>query len=168
MTAQPQKPVIVISHGCWHRPIHYYPLMKALHEAGYEVLCPALACEGIDDSIADKTYSDDAAILQAAMTPFLDNGREVILLGHSAGGMPATEAAAGYTIKERAARHLTGGVRAVLFLAAYAISTKGQAVSDLPPGAPDMVVVEVCLAILSASESITQQHVGELQSEDCV
>jgi pimeloyl-ACP methyl ester carboxylesterase len=120
------KPAVVLVHGAWHRPLHYALLAYRLRRAGYDVAAPANASVGAPTEIAGKTHLDDAAAVVAAMRPFLDAGREVVLVAHSYGGTVAGEVVVGNTVEERKAAGKSGGVKGILYIAAYVLSDKGK------------------------------------------
>jgi hypothetical protein len=56
---------------------------------------------------------------------FFVQGREVVLIAHSYGGIPATAATQGQGVQERQAAGLNGGFHSIIFLAAFAIPVRG-------------------------------------------
>ncbi|KAH7024440.1 Alpha/beta hydrolase fold-1 [Microdochium trichocladiopsis] len=121
-----EKPVILFVHGAFHAPCHYTPLIKGIQRAGYTVLAPALPSSGPDASIVGKALADDVARITEVAAPYLDAGRELVVMAHSFGGKPGTEFTGAQAVPERKRRGLTGGVRAIVYLAAFA-----------PPGSPE-------------------------------
>jgi alpha-beta hydrolase superfamily lysophospholipase len=131
MTASPEKPVIVLVHGAWHHPLHYRALIWALQEQGYTVLAPLNATVGIDDAIAGKTHKDDVKRIHDYLLPVLDEGREVLMVCHSYGGVPGTASIEGHSVAERAAKGLKGGIKSVLYISALLPPSRGMSVWDL-------------------------------------
>lgn len=121
-----EKPVIVVIHGAWHRPLHYVHMVSSLRAACHTVLAPALPSAGWAANVAGMTTQDDAKFIRAAMAPYLDAGRDVVVVCHSAGGMAATESIVGETVRERRARGQGGGVKAAVYLAAFAFPVAGM------------------------------------------
>jgi len=109
------KPVILLVHGAWNGPDQYAKLTGPLREAGYEVLAPRLATIG--DKAAGKTWKDDAALLRETVRPFFEDGREVVVVAHSYGGIPTAHAIEGYEVKEGKA----GGFKAAVYIAAFCL-----------------------------------------------
>ncbi|KAH8881876.1 alpha/beta-hydrolase [Thozetella sp. PMI_491] len=131
MTAPaPDKPVVVIVHGAWHRPLHYLTLVLQLQAAGYTTVVPELPFAGWGPDVVKSTTDDSIEAVKAALKPFLDMGKEVIVVGHSFGGIPAAQAVAGETVEDRKARGEAGGVKAIVFLAAYANPAADMSVLD--------------------------------------
>ncbi|KAH7020465.1 Alpha/beta hydrolase fold-1 [Ilyonectria destructans] len=120
------KPVIVLVHGAWQRPDQYESLKQGLAGRGFTVLQPESATSGT--SIAElrgKTYLDDVAVIRGAIEEPLAAGKEVILVCHSYGGIPTSAAAEGYQVHERREQGLPGGIKHIVYLAAFAFPEKG-------------------------------------------
>lgn len=73
-----------MAHGAWHPPSLYDSLKRALAVRGYELLVPELATMGLGKT--GMSWNADVAMLLENATPLFDQGRSVILLGHSYGG----------------------------------------------------------------------------------
>lgn len=123
-----EKPTILIIHGPWHQPLHYRPLVECLRQDGYNVLIPNLATSGYDDSIVGKSHLDDVKRINEALYPVLGRGKEVVLVSHSYGAIPATEVTELQSVEERAARGSKGGIRAIIY-----ISPMPALVKDVSP-----------------------------------
>jgi pimeloyl-ACP methyl ester carboxylesterase len=117
------KPVVIFLHGAWHRPLHYINLLTPLREQGYTVVAPALPTSGLDAaSIRGRTVTqDDVRAVKEAMAAFLEAGRDIVVVCHSIGGLAGTDSVVGETVPERRARGLEGGVKAVVYLCAFAM-----------------------------------------------
>ncbi|KAH7040191.1 Alpha/beta hydrolase fold-1 [Microdochium trichocladiopsis] len=113
------KTVICLVHGAGHQPLHYKYLIDALRRHGLTVAAPPLPTSGYDDASATKTHLEDVARVREYLVPFLEQGYEAILVGHSYGGRIITQAAAGLTGEERAAAGQDGGVVALVYIAAF-------------------------------------------------
>ncbi|KAI1769480.1 alpha/beta-hydrolase [Hypoxylon sp. FL1150] len=130
------KPVIVLIHGAFFAPVHYRRLIEPLRAQGYVVLAPPMPSTGLDDSAAGKTYVDDAKRILEYLIPYLDEGKEAVIVGHSHGGIAASALTEGQTVEDRKAKGLKGGVKSVVYLAALAIPTKGASFLGLLGGTP--------------------------------
>lgn len=80
-------PVLLFVCGAWHPPHCYDPLKTRLEAMGYEFLCPTLPSLGPDAK--GITYEADVECIRRVATDLFDDGREVVLIAHSAGGIPA-------------------------------------------------------------------------------
>ncbi|KUJ13786.1 alpha/beta-hydrolase [Mollisia scopiformis] len=118
-------PLIVLVHGAWHRPNSFKKLQVELERQGYEVLCPALVTMSKTKENAGATHLDDVALIHELLRPHLDQGREVVIVGHSYGGVPSVVSCEGNTVDERAAQGKKGGIRAIVFIAAIVLPARG-------------------------------------------
>ncbi|MFI6744296.1 alpha/beta hydrolase [Nonomuraea sp. NPDC050451] len=109
---------VMLVHGAWHRPNAWAKLEAELHALGHATHAPALPSAG---SHPTAGMHDDAAVLAAKLASIAG---PVVLLGHSYGGIPITEAAAE-----------AGNVDRLIYLAAY-MPDKGQSMYTLH-GVPD-------------------------------
>ncbi|KAI0888958.1 alpha/beta-hydrolase [Annulohypoxylon maeteangense] len=131
-----QKPVIVIIHGAFFSPMHYRRLIDPLRAQGYVVISPPMTTTGLDDTVGGKTYVDDVNRILEYLTPYLDEGREAVVLGHSQGGIAASALTENQTVEDRKAKGLKGGIKAVIYLTALAIPTKGATLMGILGGTP--------------------------------
>ncbi|KAI1372670.1 alpha/beta-hydrolase [Hypoxylon crocopeplum] len=112
------KPIILLIHGAWHIPLHYRYLIDGLRRSRYTVLAPSLVTTGYDDSIDGKTHLDATSQVREFILPYLDQGRKVVVVSHSYGGIVATQVSGGLTLEERAAQGLKGGIIGLVYIAA--------------------------------------------------
>jgi pimeloyl-ACP methyl ester carboxylesterase len=103
----------MLVHGAWHRPPTWAKLETELHALGYGTHAPALPSAGEHPTAG---MHDDAAVLAEELAS-IDG--PVVLLGHSYGGIPVTEAAAGARNVER-----------LIYLCAW-MPDEGQSLFDL-------------------------------------
>jgi pimeloyl-ACP methyl ester carboxylesterase len=124
------RPGILISHGGLHQAVHYDAVKHQLEAAGFD---PVLAATHptIGPNSRGKTLLNDVEALQAQMAPYVDTGKEFIVLAHSYGGFPGFEATKGWSVAERAAAGKKGGVCAVVFVAATVPLERGGAALGL-------------------------------------
>lgn len=118
-----EKPVFLLAHGAWHPSRLYDPLKDAFAKLGYTLAVPALPTTGA--YAKDITWEADVeAILQTA-EPLFAQGKKIVLIGHSYGGIPACIATRENGVAERQARGLEGGFIHIGFLSAFAMPSKG-------------------------------------------
>lgn len=120
-----EKPIIVLIHGAWQTAAQWQPLAEGLKSNDFTVLQPQNATSGPDaDLIRGKTYRDDVEVIRLAIEPHLAAGKDIVFVCHSYGGVPASAAAEGYQVHERHAIGLPGGVKDIVYLAAFAFPVK--------------------------------------------
>lgn len=124
MTAS--KPVIVISTGAWHRPVHYDPLTKALEAEGYEVKVPHLP--SVDGSM--DTFDEDVACIRKAAEEAISEKKDVVIVMHSYGGICGSAA-----VKGLAKSGSNPGVVHMVYMTAFAIP-EGATLIDMCGGEP--------------------------------
>ncbi|KAK8880234.1 Alpha/beta hydrolase fold-1 [Apiospora arundinis] len=117
------KPIILMAHGAWHLPQMYDSLKKELNALGYTFLCPELKTVGADKH--GVTWQADKELLLSLVEPLFEQGKEIVIIGHSYGGIPACAATEGNGVQERAAAGKKGGFRCIVYLAGFAIPQRG-------------------------------------------
>ncbi|MET9248244.1 alpha/beta hydrolase [Nonomuraea sp. NPDC003709] len=90
---------VMLVHGAWHQPATWAKLETELHALGHATHTPALPSAGEHPTAG---MHDDAAMLAAELASLAG---PVVLLGHSYGGIPITEAAAGARHRFSASHH---------------------------------------------------------------
>ena len=98
---------------------------------GFTVVAPSLVTGGFDKSTSSMTVADDVKVIRDAMAPYLDREDEIVVVCHSYGGLPGTDSVVGETIAQRRARGLAGGVKTVVYLAAFAPPAPNLRLFDL-------------------------------------
>ena len=92
-----------------------------------------------------EIMTDDAQVIQAVTSIVADEGKDIVLIMRSYGGVPGTESAHGITKKEREAPGKTGGVVALLCVTAFLVDPGKSSGLTMGEGAavPGYVNVEV-------------------------
>lgn len=60
----------------------------------------------------------------------MNEGKEIILVAHSYGGIPGCASIEGQTVAERSARGEVGGISCVFFIASFALEKRGMSCTD--------------------------------------
>lgn len=112
------KPTIVLVPGAWHKPEAFQPLTSLLESAGY-------TCIGVDlASVGAKTplegTKEDIEAIKNVITPEVEADRDVVVLMHSYGSVPAGEAVKGLDQASRRKDGGRGGVTHLFYCAAFA------------------------------------------------
>lgn len=124
-----EKPVFLLAHGAWHPSWLYEPLKEALAKLGYTLAVPALPTMGTNAK--GVTWEADVEALLQTAEPLFKQGKKVVLIGHSYGGIPACIATRGQSVAERHSRGLVGGFLQILFLCAFVMPSNGISQADL-------------------------------------
>lgn len=120
------KPTIVLIPGAWHTPAPYRPLLEALEALGHPTISkrlPSVISPDIkDEDIPSYTLANDVAFVREnILLPELEKN-DVILVGHSYGGVVCGAAAHGLGRGESTAPHSVLGL--VYLCALVGISDK--------------------------------------------
>jgi pimeloyl-ACP methyl ester carboxylesterase len=153
MASNTQKPTIVVVPGSFSTPIFYDAFVSQLSAHGYDVQVVNLP--SVDGETATD-MTDDADAIQAVTTKIADEGKDIVLVTHSYGGIPGTESAHGLAKKDREASGKEGGIVALLYVAALLVQPGKSLGSTLGEGTgvPDYVKVDVSFASASVLHRI--------------
>lgn len=147
---------VVVCQGLYHTPAHYEPLIKALRARGIDAYCPHLPTSDMTKlNVGDIEHpdfdrepppggypqgDDDARVVVEVLRPLIDAGKNILLMGHSAGGFVATEAALpGLQAKVRAAKGLSGGIIGIFYMGAFVIPIGESVGSFFQPKDAEMI-----------------------------
>ncbi|KAK1687607.1 Alpha/beta hydrolase fold-1 [Colletotrichum godetiae] len=122
------KPVIVLTPGAWHSPEHFQDFRDELHTRGWET--HGVRNQSVGSEPPTKGLYDDAAATAAVLQELADQGKQIVLIAHSYGGLAAAEGVKGFGIKQRTAEGKPGGVIMFVYLAAF-VGQKGQSILSL-------------------------------------
>ncbi|KAL4908878.1 hypothetical protein BDW74DRAFT_165599 [Aspergillus multicolor] len=121
------QPTIVFSLGAWSTPAVFDAVRSRLHSLGFDSECAARP--SVDAEPPLKTFEDDVASLRSVLTRLAEEGKDIIVVAHSYGGMVASSAVEGLG----PAKGDRGKVVKVIYLAAFALD-KGQSLLGLLDG----------------------------------
>jgi pimeloyl-ACP methyl ester carboxylesterase len=117
------KPVILTCHGAWHTGACFNPLSEKLKEAGYQTISPThLSCS---HDPHPKPLQADSQHFRGIAMEIADQGKEIIALVHSYGGVVATNSLFDLGIEKRKKEGLKGGIKAIIYMCAF-IPLKGE------------------------------------------
>lgn len=130
------KPTLIFVHGAWHSPSCFSHVIDLLSTAGYKSICVTLPSVGAEPPL--KSFDPDVHAIQSAISTAVDaDGEDVIVIMHSYGGSPGSEAIKGFTKVAREGRGKKGGVVRVVYLCAYTLSI-AQCTWEIPRGEGSM------------------------------
>lgn len=112
------KPDVVVVPGAWHRPAHFERLVKELGKAGYNAVATTLA--SVDSSPPAASWDVDAQAAREVILKSLDAGKDVIVVGHSYGGIVMSEAAKNLGKKVRQEQGEKSGILRLIYMCAVA------------------------------------------------
>ncbi|KAJ7037790.1 Alpha/beta hydrolase fold-1 [Mycena alexandri] len=125
----PTKPEIIIIPGSFC-PLKYYdPVVADLKAHGYSVHGVELETVGRRDTAAPGMY-DDAAAIAALVTRLANEGKDVVLVPHSYGGVPTCESAKGLAKTVREKEGKAGGIVRIVFVSAI-VPKEGESLREV-------------------------------------
>ncbi|KAI0100527.1 Alpha/beta hydrolase fold-1, partial [Nemania sp. FL0031] len=134
------KPYFVLVTGSFAPPLFYDNLVEGITAKGYDIKVLHLPTVGLGpgqgrDGPAPSMH-DDAAYIAKEVEALADEGRKIILVAHSYGGMPATESTKGLSIEERRAVGKKGGIIRLAYKTVLLTPVGDPASSLFPPNIP--------------------------------
>jgi pimeloyl-ACP methyl ester carboxylesterase len=112
------RPRIILVHGAWVGPWEFEPLVQILRERGWDVDAPDLPSTGSTEGMLQDAAAITAAIDRA--------DGPVVLVAHSYGGVPVTEAG----------DHLA--VERIVYVAAFALDAGESVIASMDGSLPEM------------------------------
>ncbi|TLS31580.1 hypothetical protein PpBr36_03906 [Pyricularia pennisetigena] len=128
------RPSVLIVPGAWQLPVAFDALKSDMSATFPEVSVVSLPTVG-GTSTPLPSLGDDVAAVRTELDRLVSKGSEVVLYGHSYGGVVASSAVEGYDAKSRSAAGKTGGVISVVYASAFMVP-KGMSLLDMLGGVP--------------------------------
>lgn len=125
------KPLIFFAPGAWHSPASFRLVRDALHERGWET--DAVEYPSVGAEPPNKALTDDVVVVRANLESLVEQGKHLLVVAHSYGGLVCGEAIRELGSKERAKQGKSGGVIVLLYLSAFVLH-RGQTIFDLLGG----------------------------------
>lgn len=131
------KPSIVVVPGAYALPDLYVRVTTRLASLGYEVHTIRLSSVAPSDGPLPEpgTMYDDAAVIAREINQLVEQGKEVVVLAHSYGGMPASQSIQGL-VKREGSEH-AGGVVQLAYMTAV-VPPEGKSSVDVLANGPSM------------------------------
>jgi len=153
------KPSILLIPGSFSLPEGYDPLIDAVAAKGYEIRglhYPSVGLKTGPREGAPPSMYDDAAFIAKETEKLADEGKDVILIAHSYGGIPTTESTKGLGKKEREAQGKKGGIVRLAYMTALvppAGVSAGGLLADVQRKFQVDLTVDVCFPSFPCSQS---------------
>lgn len=125
-----RKPTILIIPGSFSPAHFYYGVVNSLKEAGYEAIVYDLPSASRKPPQEAATLADDAEFFHHKASLLADQGKKIVLVPHSYGGLVASECVKGLSKAEREAANRPGCVSKVVFLTSV-IPPVGESLQSL-------------------------------------
>lgn len=115
------KPTVVVVPGGWHSSNAYEGLASCFQKAGYPTAITKLPSLNPQDPSVCDCRSDAASVRQQLLPLLEDESKDVIILCHSYGGIPAGGAAYGLSKSVRKHQRKIGGVLGLIYLTSFVV-----------------------------------------------
>ncbi|KAH8815440.1 Alpha/beta hydrolase fold-1 [Xylogone sp. PMI_703] len=112
------KPEFVLVPGAWHSGETYKDLVESLSKNGY--VAHSITLPSVGTVPPPKDFLPDVKTIRDKIQSILDNGKDVILVVHSYGGVPGSEAMKYFT-HQRKDREGKGKVKRLVYMTAMAL-----------------------------------------------
>jgi pimeloyl-ACP methyl ester carboxylesterase len=117
--ATAEKPTLVFVPGAWHPPSCYDIIIKILSSPPYSYPCVAIKTPTVGAEPPILTLQHDVDAIRAVTTVLADDGKEILLVMHSYGGLPGSQSCEELAKNERERQGKKGGVIALVYIAAF-------------------------------------------------
>jgi hypothetical protein len=143
-TIMNSKPDFILVPGAWHGPEAFKPTSTLLENAGYIVHGISLASVGASPPI--KSFDPDVDVVRSNVNKVLSSGKDAILIYHSYGGVPGSEALAEYTkdLESGTKKDGWGKIRRLIFCCAFVLPEGGSLMAALQFNNLPWFIVDVC------------------------
>lgn len=111
------KPTLIVVPGAWHSPEVFAGVSTKLSSFGYKCIPVPLLAAGHEPAVADLT--PDTANVHRVVLEEIEQGHDVVVVGHSWGGMIIGGALDGLSKAEREKEGKKGGVVKLAYLCAF-------------------------------------------------
>jgi pimeloyl-ACP methyl ester carboxylesterase len=160
-----KKPTLVFVPGAWHPPSCYDIIIKILSSPPYSYPCVAITTPTVGAEPPILTLQHDVDAIRAVTTVLADEGKEILLVMHSYGGLPGSQSCEGLSKTERERQGKKGGVIALVYIAAFVFpeGTTRSTRESLPP----IIDVKVSNPPLSLSTSAKHSRFFKTGQRTC-
>jgi alpha-beta hydrolase superfamily lysophospholipase len=161
-----RKPTLVLVPGSFNYAKTYIPLIEKFKSTGYSLHTIDLRTVGKKPGPPPTIY-DDAAFIASEVEKLADEGKEMVLVGHSYGGIPISQCMEGLSRAAREKEGKQGGVVRIAYMTALVPALGESAVVGLegcPTGYTE--ADEVSLLRFSSIDALrkTDHHKGWLDA----
>jgi len=148
------KPSILIVPGSFALPYIYDEVIAAVAAKGYEIRAIHIPSIGLSAGKGREgplpSMYDDAAFIANEVEKLADGGKDVVLVGHSYGGVPVTESTKSLGKQERLQNGKTGGIVRIAYMTCLTPALGASAISMLA-GVPKEQSIEMKIDVCSHS-----------------
>ena len=134
---------MVVIPGSFSPDYFYFEIADKLREYGYEAIVKCLPSASRSAPEKPATMYDDADYFRSVIEALADEGKDVVVVTHSYGGVVGTEAARGVIKEDRQAAGKPGGIIRIVYVTSV-VPTPGNSLRSLMGDlVPSFIEVEV-------------------------
>ena len=122
------KPIFVLVPGNFLPPSYYADIVKLLEFYGFQTRLVTIPSTGSKSPLTSN--EPDIVAVRQVLEELSDSGREIIVVAHSYGSIPAYEAIQGLGYEQRSKLDKSGGVVQIVLIAAWLLQ-EGESPPDI-------------------------------------
>jgi pimeloyl-ACP methyl ester carboxylesterase len=126
-----EQPTILFVPGAWHGPDGFDAVRASL--SSRKIPTVALALPSIGAEPPSKGLTDDTVFVQSEIKKLVDEGKRIVVVTHSYGGMVGAGAVKGLEYAERQKQGKHGGVIMLVYMAAF-VASRGDSLLKMLGG----------------------------------
>ena len=115
------KPTVFIVPGAWHAPSTYSQLATQLETAGFPTIAVPLPSVNSANPLAATCAVDVDSVREKLISLIEADGKDIVMIAHSYGGVPTGGAAHGLSKLSRTQDGKSGGVLGLVYMSAHAV-----------------------------------------------
>ncbi|KAL8737028.1 MAG: hypothetical protein Q9181_002092 [Wetmoreana brouardii] len=119
-------PSIVIVPGAWHQPSAYEKFIASLESQGYAATATSLPSCDSQEPLTVSCSTDATAVRTHILSQLDDEGKDVILICHSYGGIPGAGGASGLSKRARVQEGKKTGVVGLVYVTGFVVPEKSS------------------------------------------
>ena len=124
-----KKPTIVLIPGAWLHPSAYDQFISILQLLSFPTVFASYPSRNPSDLATADAAHDTEAVRQNFLLPLIENeGKDVVILMHSYGGVPGSSAARGLAKDQRSKKAKKGGVVGLIYVSGFVLPDGGSVV----------------------------------------
>lgn len=141
--SETEKPVIVIVPASFSPPSLYNEVVGALDRYGYMTIVIDLPSVGSRAPLPGATMTEDANYIRSITTELAEEGKDIVMVMHSYGGICGTESTKGVAKLERAQSQKEYGIVRLLYISSPVPGVGGSIATQMSGNMPEFITVDV-------------------------
>ena len=153
--AQPSPSVLIVP-GAWHQIEAYQSFISHLHDVGFAVSAVNLPSFDTNTPLETSCFKDTEAVRVQILNLIDKEAKDVLVVAHSYGGIPAGGAVSGLSKVARLKEGKQGGVIGIVYITAF-VAREGTSVFDILGGEwPPYIIPDQVRRLIPATSLLTQ------------